>query len=181
MRTVPLFKTNRAPYVLGWSRVNQPLLLGPELLTIATIKTTLNMNKKDLFKNMPQMSPLTERMEASKEKGFTENFEIISATTMINYGNDKEYASGDVSIVNHYRFEGLSDPGDNNILYELKTSDGKQGLLNTPYGPDCPAHVAEFVANIPQIGKQHGDKSPDTKHAETPLDVTISSNTTSSD
>lgn len=138
------------------------------------------MKKKDLFKNMPYMSPLTEKMEASKEKGFTENFEIISAATMLNYSKDKEYAPGDVSIVNYYRFEGISDPGDNNILYELKTSDGKQGMLITPYGSDCPAHIAEFVANIPQIEKQHADKSPDTEHAVTPLDVTISSNTTSS-
>jgi hypothetical protein len=138
------------------------------------------MKKKDLFKNMPYMSPLTEKMEASKEKGFTENFEIISATTMLNYSTDKEYAPGDVSIVNYYRFEGISDPGDNNILYELETSDGKHGILITPFGSDCPAHIAEFVANIPQIEKQHADKSPDTEHAVTPLDVTISSNTTSS-
>ncbi len=138
------------------------------------------MKKKDLFKNMPYMSPLTEKMEASKEKGFTENFEIISATTMVNDDNkEEEYAPKDVSIVNFYRFEGMSDPGDNNILYEIETSKGKKGILMTPYGPDCPAHIAEFVANIPQIEKQHADKSPDTEHAVTPLDVTISSNTTS--
>ena len=33
--------------------------------------------------------------------------------------------------------------------------------------------------SIPQIEKQHADQSPDTEHAVTPLDVTISSNTTS--
>jgi hypothetical protein len=137
------------------------------------------MNKKDLFKNMPYMSPLTDKMEASKEKGFTENFEIISATTMANDNKEEEFAPKDVSIVNYYRFEGMSDPGDNNILYVIKTSKGNQGILITPYGPDCPAHIAEFVAHIPQIEKQHADQSPDTEHAVTPLDVTISSNTTS--
>jgi len=138
------------------------------------------MNKKELFKDMPFMSPLTQRMEASKEKGFAENFEIISATTMVNHDSKgEEYAPGDVTIVNHYRFEGMSDPGDSNILYEIEASDGKLGMLIAPYGPDCPAHVAEFVANIPQIKKTHLGKSPDTEHAETPLDVTIPSNTTS--
>ncbi len=137
------------------------------------------MKKNDIFKNMPYMSPLTERMEASKEKGFTENFEVISATTMVNNNKDEEYTPKDVSIVNYYRFEGMSDPGDSNILYEIATSKGKQGILIAPYGPDCPAHIAEFVAHIPQIEKQHGDQSPDTKHAVTPLDVSISSNTTS--
>lgn len=138
------------------------------------------MKKEDLFKNMPYMSPLTDRMEASKKRGFTENFEVISATTMVSYNKEEEYAPTDVSIVDHYRFEGMSDPGDNNILYEIETSTGKQGILIAPYGPDCPAHVAEFVANIPQIEKQHAHKSTDTEHAVTPLDVTISSNTTSS-
>ncbi len=127
------------------------------------------MQKKDLFKNMPYMSPLTNRMEASKEKGFTENFEVISATAMIDHGTKKEYAPLDVSIINYYRFEGMSDPGDNSILYELSTSDGTQGILVTPYGPDCPAHVADFVANIPQIEKQHNGRAPDTTHAQTPL------------
>ena len=128
------------------------------------------MKKKDLFKNMPYMSPLTNRMDASKEKGFTENFEVISATSMINYETKQEYAAKDLTIVNHYRFEGMSDPGDNNILYEIATSDGTQGILVTPYGPDCPAHVADFVANIPQIEKQHAGSAPDTKHAQTPTE-----------
>ncbi len=118
------------------------------------------------------MSPLTSRMEASKAKGFTENFEILSVTTMINYTTDKEYAPQDVSIVNHYRFEGMSDPGDNNILYEIATSDGMQGILVTPYGPDCPAHIADFVASIPQMEKLRAGNSTDATHAETPIDTT---------
>ncbi len=129
------------------------------------------MKKKDLFKNMPYMSPLTNRMEASKQKGFTENFEVVSATTLKNHETGKEYGARDLTIVNHYRFEGMSDPGDNNILYEISASDGVQGILVTPYGSDCPAHVADFVANIPQIEKQHGGTSPDTRHAQTPTET----------
>ena len=127
------------------------------------------MQKKDLFKDMPQMSPLTNRMEASKQKGFTANFEVASATAMVDQETKKEYTPQEVSIINHYRFEGMSDPGDNNIMYDLATSDGVQGILVTPYGSDCPAHIAEFVANIPQIEKQHHGSAPDTKHAQTPL------------
>ncbi len=130
------------------------------------------MKKQDLFKNMPYMSPLTSRMEASKERGFTENFEVTSATTMVNYTKDETYAPTDVMIVNFYRFEGMSDPGDSNILYEISTNDGKQGILVTPYGPDCPAHIADFVASIPQMEKQHDGTAPDTTHAQTPMDTT---------
>lgn len=123
------------------------------------------MKKKDLFKNMPYMSPLTNRLEASKEKGFTENFEVKSATSMVNCATQQEYAPSDVVIVNHYRFEGMSDPGDNNILYELETHDGAKGTLVTPYGPDCPAMVADYVAGIPLVEKQHAGKTMDTTHS----------------
>ena len=118
------------------------------------------------------MSPITKRMDASKEKGFTEDFDVTSATTMINNQTKQEYAAKDLCIVNHYRFEGMSDPGDNNILYEISASDGTKGILITPYGPDCPAHVADFVANIPQIEKQHAGNAPDTRHAQTPTETT---------
>ena len=120
------------------------------------------MEKNDPLKNMPYMSPLTNREEASRVKGFTENFEVQSANSMINTATREQYAPADVAVVNHYRFEGMSDPGDNNVLYEIVTSDGKQGILVTPYGPDCPAHVADFVAAIPQIEKQRaGTPLPD--------------------
>ncbi len=130
------------------------------------------MKNKEQFKNMPYMSPLITRMDASKAKGFTENFEILSHNAMINLDTKKEYSPQDVSIMNHYRFEGMSDPGDNNILYELATADGIQGILVTPYGPDCPAHVADFVASITQIEKQHSGTSPDTTQAQSPIDTT---------
>jgi hypothetical protein len=139
------------------------------------------MKKNDIFRDMPFMSPLTSRMDASKEKGFTENFEITSANVMINHDTGKEYMPTDATIVDHFRFEGMSDPGDNSILYLIETSDGKKGILITPYGSDCPAHVADFVANIPHMEKLHDGSSPDTKNAQTPLDVTDPKNTTTSE
>lgn len=117
------------------------------------------MKKNDLAKGMPYMSPLINREIASKEKGFTENFEIESAVSLVCCGTKHSYAPKDVKIVNYYRFEGMSDPGDSNVLYEIETTDGKMGILTTPYGNDCPGHVAAFVAEIPQIEKRHEEVS----------------------
>ena len=112
-------------------------------------------NMQDLPKDMPYMSPLINREEASKQKGFTEDYDVESAITMVNNRTKKVYGPEEIMFVNFYRFEGMSDPGDNTILYEIETSDGEKGILITPYGPDCPAHVAEFVASVEQIAKQH--------------------------
>ncbi len=85
----------------------------------------------------------------------------------------KLYAPEEVDIVNFYRFEGMSDPGDNSILYEIQTSDGAKGTLVTPYGPDCPAYVAEFVARIEQIEKQRNGSSTDTTVAVNSIPQTV--------
>ena len=112
------------------------------------------MKKNDIGKNMPYMSPLVNREDASKQNGFTENFEVETATRMVSSSGNKVYSPSKVKIVNFYRFEGMSDPGDSNILYEIETNDGKKGLLVTPYGPDCPAHIGAFVEAIPHIEKK---------------------------
>ena len=120
------------------------------------------MKKQLSGKEMPYLSPMIQREDAAKQKGFTENFEIKTATKMVVSGREKGYKPENVKIVNYYRFEGMTDPGDNNILYELETNDGVKGVLITPYGSDCPAHIAEFVAAIPQIEKKHNDVAPHT-------------------
>lgn len=129
------------------------------------------MEKKTEPENMPYLSPLSHRIAAAQEKGFTENFDIATAETMVVVGTTDAYPPHEVTIVNYYRFEGMSDPGDSSILYEIRTSDGKQGVLVTPYGPDCPAYVADFVALITHMEKQHGGVSPDTEGAEKPGEV----------
>ena len=130
-------------------------------------------NNLDLPEEMPYMSPMSTRVEASKEHGFTEEFDVESATHLINNSTQLRYAPEDVDIVNFYRFEGMSDPGDNSILYEIQTSDGVKGILVTPYGPTCPAYVAEFVSRIEQIEKQRNGASTDTTVAVNSIPQTI--------
>ncbi len=46
-------------------------------------------NDLELLKHLPYMSPMTNRVEASKQKGFTEDFDIASATQMVSNGSKK--------------------------------------------------------------------------------------------
>jgi len=130
-------------------------------------------NNLDLTEAMPYMSPMTNRMNSAKEKGFTEDFDVESATHLINNRTQIRYAPEAVDIVNYYRFEGMSDPGDSSILYEIQTSDGVKGLLATPYGPTCPAYVAEFMSKIELMEKQRNGISTDTTAAVDPIAQTI--------
>lgn len=44
------------------------------------------------------------------------------------------YRPGEVRIIRTYRFEGESDPGDEAIIYIVKTNDGRMGFCIDGYG-----------------------------------------------
>jgi hypothetical protein len=71
------------------------------------------------------------------------------------YGTDsKAYTPQDVKIINFYRFEGVSDPGDMTVLYVIETNDGIKGTLADGYGPYASEDVSKFIVKIEEIQKQ---------------------------
>jgi hypothetical protein len=45
------------------------------------------------------------------------------------------FGSDDLTIVEHYRFEGISDPDDSSVVYALEAPTGLKGVLVDAYGP----------------------------------------------
>lgn len=78
-------------------------------------------------------------------KGFTTN-------------NGSTYKPGDLEIVRIFRFEGISDPSDMEILYILKTNDGIYGYSLDAYGAysshDSEFGYNNFIRQIPQAGHE---------------------------
>ena len=70
---------------------------------------------------------------------------------------DKKYSPDEVSIVAEHRFEGMSNPSDNSILYVLKTNDDKKGTIVNGYGPAANLEVFEFLKSIPEENISHDD------------------------
>jgi hypothetical protein len=50
--------------------------------------------------------------------------------------------------VKHYRFEGISNPDDNEILYAIETDDGVKGTLVDAYGMYADSNVASFMEKL---------------------------------
>ena len=67
-----------------------------------------------------------------REKGFTIDFNLeensISSPT-------NSYKADDFEIVDAYRYEGTSDPGDEACVYAIQSKSGEKGILVTGYGP----------------------------------------------
>lgn len=78
-------------------------------------------------------STLSEAVEALRRLGFAADF-IYNEKTRTIAAEGRSYKGEDLRIVDHYRFEGMSDPDDSSVLYALEGPDGTKGLLVAAYG-----------------------------------------------
>lgn len=78
---------------------------------------------------------VTQAVQDLQSQGYTVDFDLIEDGV---HSKDlkKEWKAGDIEVLQFYRFEGMTDPGDNMILYVLECTDGEKGLLLDAYGAD---------------------------------------------
>jgi len=101
---------------------------------------------------IPYMKTLSECVNSLVEQGYSESFRVKNKL-LVGDNNKKNYLPGKVHIVNFYRFEGDSDPGDNAILYAIETDDGTYGVLVDAYGSAADASVSDFIRQVSDINK----------------------------
>ena len=66
----------------------------------------------------------------------------------------KVYQPEQVQIVNFFRFEGMSDPDDNAILYVIETDDGGKGTIIDAYGIYMDPKITAFMKEVEGIQKK---------------------------
>lgn len=90
---------------------------------------------------------MTEAVQDLKQRGFTSNFELLQGRFRVVDG-EKTFQPQDLTIVEHHRFEGVSDPDDLSILYAIEARDGTRGLIADAYGPYANADLGTFLKNV---------------------------------
>jgi len=82
---------------------------------------------------MKSYDTLVEALQDLKKRGFTHDFNIeqdrIYCTNLKMYYHPKAF-----NVLEFYRFEGMSNPDDNAIVYAVETSTGDKGVLVDAYG-----------------------------------------------
>ena len=101
----------------------------------------------------PWMKSLTSCSNKMREMGYTEDFQV-NKKGLSTFNASKTYKPEDIRIVNFYRFEGASDPGDNIIMYVIETNDGVKGTLVDGYGAYASDEVSKFIVQVEEIQKQ---------------------------
>ncbi|MEY3678361.1 MAG: hypothetical protein RI924_502 [Bacteroidota bacterium] len=59
------------------------------------------------------------------------------------------YCPADLLITEVYRFEGMSDPTDNSVVYAIESKDGSKGVLVDAYGTYSDDAKSRFLEQIP--------------------------------
>ncbi len=70
-------------------------------------------------------------IEELRKQGFTTDYNIDKDELVCSKG---KYKTKEFEVVDVYRYEGDSDPGDEAAVYAIQSSDGTKGVLVTGYG-----------------------------------------------
>lgn len=95
---------------------------------------------------------LSEAVEGLRKRGYTANFEFLDKTfKAVNSG--KMFMPDELTIVEHHRFEGISDPDDMSVLYAIQAKDGTRGTIADAFGPQANPDLGAFLKRV----KTHED------------------------
>jgi hypothetical protein len=111
------------------------------------------METRGQSEDITWMKTLSFCVNKMKEDGYKEDFQVTKKG-LTTFNETNYYKPEQISIVNFYRFEGTSDPGDNSILYVIETDDGLKGTLVDSYGAYSDSDVSKFIVAVEEIQKK---------------------------
>jgi hypothetical protein len=95
---------------------------------------------------MHYLNSLSDVMNKLREKGYKENYRLENDKLVDETGN--EIPKNKLKLENTYRFEGMSNPSDMSILYELTSETGDKIMLIDSYAGDSDKDISKFVESI---------------------------------
>lgn len=93
-----------------------------------------------------------QKLEAA---GFTDQV-VFREEALINLSNSIRYEATEIKLCHEFRFEGMTNPDDESILFALEFADGRRGTLAAPYGPYADPDLFEFLGGLECNTKNRG-------------------------
>lgn len=97
--------------------------------------------------NVPAYTTMTQAIEGLRDRGFITNFEFLDNAFQA-VGTGKTFQAGDLTIVEHHRFEGTSDPDDMSVVYAIESKDGTRGIVTDAFGTYANPNLGAFLRNV---------------------------------
>jgi len=88
---------------------------------------------------------VTDAINQLRAKGFNLDFNLAKNRVKV---GEHEFTADEIEIVDLYRYEGASDPGDEATVYALASSSGLKGVLVTGYGASSDEASEEILSQL---------------------------------
>jgi hypothetical protein len=96
---------------------------------------------------MKQYTTLVDALNDLRTRGYTHDFNLRETCLECPQAN-RALQPSEFRIVETYRFEGMSNPDDNAVLYAIESEDGLKGVLVNAYGVYADPLSADMVAKL---------------------------------
>lgn len=96
-----------------------------------------------------QFSTLSIAINELLKRGFTHNFRV-NENGMLEEKKGEYYTPNQVELIEFHRFDGMTNPADDSILYAVKTSSGLKGTVIDSYGHDGSEITSKFMNSVSQ-------------------------------
>ncbi len=113
-------------------------LVAKVIKSLDDVQTTCTMESYDT---------LTEALTALREQGYTQDYNL-KHDHLHCQPDDVKLHPADFDIVDVYRFEGMTDPGDSTVLYAIEAKNGNKGTLVDAYGVYSDAISPEMAEKL---------------------------------
>jgi len=97
------------------------------------------------MKSKVHYGTITEALNNFRKQGFLLDFNLPE--NLLGFKTGK-YKPEDFEIVDTYRYEGDSDPGDEATVYALQSKSGEKGVLVSGYGHSSDVDTTELLKKI---------------------------------
>ena len=95
---------------------------------------------------------VTEAIKQLRAKGFTLDLNLKQNKFMT---GEQSYPADEFEIVDLYRYEGASDPGDEATVYALTSKSGLKGIFVSGYGVSADEEAEEVLKQLHYKYKQN--------------------------
>lgn len=86
-----------------------------------------------------------------REEGFEKDFQVVDGGA-IDCGCDETHPAGEYTVEHEFRYEGITNPGDEEVLIAATAPCGCKGTLTMAYGPTASADEAEAARALAASG-----------------------------
>ncbi|MEC3965450.1 phosphoribosylpyrophosphate synthetase [Flagellimonas halotolerans] len=97
--------------------------------------------------NKHSFDTLSEAVNTLTQEGYKEDFEAMENCIKALYSK-KEYQPDDLKIIDSYRFEGITNPGDQSTVFTIEANDGTKGTMVMSYSASS-GQNDELIKQIP--------------------------------